>query len=369
MFRIGVNLGDIIIEGNDTHGDGVSVAARLEALAEPSGVCISRAARDQIRDKLNVSLTDLGEIEVKNIARPVRAFALSGAAVSPPPKTKPKSKSLSRTPMMVASALAALMVIGVAVWATWNMGDSASVDDMAFALPDRPSLAVLPFVARGGDEAATLLAEAVAEDVTAKLAQVSGLFVISSASTFVYRDRKASAKAVAEELDVRNIITGVVRPVADGLSVSIEIADAISGRSVLSGTFSGADTALFELEDDISAAIALELVANISRTATASQTTNSTEAYLLWNRGSRYYSIGPTLKTLRRRPRCHGRLCPSIPISIAPGRCWLMRAGSKGISILLKIATSPLPKATPSRAKRRLPVTTGTSWRFSASPR
>lgn len=290
IFRIGINLGDLIIEGDDIHGDGVNVAARLEALAEPGGICVSRAARDQIRDKLDIGLTDLGEVEVKNIARPVRAFAVGEAVAARATKVKP----VSRTPLMIVVALVSLIVVGVAIWTAWDTGARASVDDMAFALPDRPSLAVLPFIARGGDEGATLLAEAVAEEVTAKLAQVSGLFVISSASTFVYRDRKASAKMVAEELGVRNIVTGVVRPTADGLGVSVEITDAISGRLVFSGEFTGADTALFELEEDISDAIARELAANISRTATATHATKSAEAYLLWYRGSRYYSIAPT---------------------------------------------------------------------------
>lgn len=221
IYRIGVNLGDIIIEGDDIHGDGVNVAARLEAMAAPGGICLSRAARDQIRDRLDVSLTDLGEVEVKNIARPVRVFTIDGQVVtSPRPGAAPNSTPKKR-PLKIAAAALLLALVGLAGWNFLPTTDRADPDNMAFPLPDRPSVAVLPFRAAGGDEAVSVLAEALAQDVTAKLAQVSGLFVISSNATFTYGDRIVSPKIVAEELGVRNVVTGLARETADGVSVGV----------------------------------------------------------------------------------------------------------------------------------------------------
>lgn len=299
VFRIGVNLGDIIIEGDDIHGDGVNVAARLEALADPGGICISRAARDQVRDRLDIALTDLGEVQVKNIARPIRAFAVGdgGGALSIAHGAGATPKGTRRI-WIVAAALIALAAAGFGGWSVLNAPETAKVENMAFPLPDRPSLAVTPFRVSGDDEAAGVLAEALAEDVTAKLAQVSGLFVISSSAMLEYRDRIVSPKTVAEELGVRNVVTGAVRETADGYRVGVEIVDAISGQAVFSGDFTGGRQALFELQEDISAAIARELAANLPRTAVAAPTTASAEAYLLWYRGSRYFNVAPRPDTM-----------------------------------------------------------------------
>lgn len=293
IFRIGVNLGDIIVEGDDIHGDGVNVAARLEALAPPGGICISRAARDQVRDRMDITLTDLGEVEVKNIARPVRVFSIGEAAAKP-------ATVRSRKPLVAAvfATLGLLVVAGYIGWNAINAPETAKVENMAFPLPDRPSLAVLPFRVSGDDEAASVLAEALALDVTSKLAQVSGLFVISSAATLAYADRTVSPKIVAEELGVRNIVTGAVRETVEGFGVAVDIVDAISGQAIFSGDFKGGEQSLFELQEDISAAIARELAANLTRTAVDARTTASPEAYLLWYRGSRYFAVAPTPDTM-----------------------------------------------------------------------
>ena len=298
IYRIGVNLGDVIIEGDDIHGDGVNVAARLEALAEPGGVCLSRAARDQIRDRLDVALTDLGEVEVKNIVRPVRVFAIGGQSAKPPIPARPAPGS-ARPRRLIGAALALLLAaLGFAVWQLAPSADRADPDNMAFPLPDQPSLAVMPFRAVGADEDVGILAEALAQDVAAKLARVSGLFVISSNATFAYGDRTVSPKVVAEELGVRNVVTGLARQTSDGVSVAVEIVDAISGQTVFSGDFAGRTQSFFELQEEVASAIARELAVNLPRTAASGRATASAEAYLLWYRGARFFNEAPRPDTM-----------------------------------------------------------------------
>ncbi len=164
-LRIGVNLGDVIVEGDDIYGDGVNVAARIEALADPGGICISRAARDQVRDKLPITLGDMGEVEVKNIARPVRIF---------------------RVPIDAASV---------------DAGGGAA--GAATALPDKPSIAVLPFDNMSGDPEQEFFADGLTEDILTALSRFHGLFVISRNSAFVYKGKATNLQEVARDLGVQ----------------------------------------------------------------------------------------------------------------------------------------------------------------------
>ena len=164
-FRIGINVGDIIVEGDDIYGDGVNVAARIEALANPGGICISRAARDQVRDKLDITLDDMGEVEVKNIARPIRVF---------------------RVPIDDAGK---------------DSGGAAA--GAAKALPDKPSIAVLPFDNMSGDPEQEFFADGLTEDILTALSRFRGLFVISRNSAFVYKGKATNLQEVARDLGVR----------------------------------------------------------------------------------------------------------------------------------------------------------------------
>ena len=166
-FRIGVNLGDVIIEGDDIHGDGVNVAARLEALAEPGGICVRRNVRDEVRDKLDIHFEDLGEIEVKNIARPVRCFAVT-------------LDDGNETPQRVTME-----------------------HKPAPALPDKPSIAVLPFDNMSGDPEQDYFTDGMVEDITTALSQLDQLFVIARNSSFTYKGRSVDVRQVSRELGVR----------------------------------------------------------------------------------------------------------------------------------------------------------------------
>jgi adenylate cyclase len=161
-FRIGVNLGDVIVEEHDIFGDGVNVAARLEALAEPGGICISRTVRDQIRDKLPYSFEDMGEQSLKNIARPLRAYRVA---------TGPVTTTAPETP--------------------------------ALALPDKPSIAVLPFANMSGDPEQEYFADGMAEEIITALSRIRWLFVIARNSSFTYKGQFVDVKQVGRELGVR----------------------------------------------------------------------------------------------------------------------------------------------------------------------
>ena len=190
-LRIGINLGDVIVEEHDIFGDGVNVAARLEALAEPGGICVSRVVRDQVRDKLDFAFEDLGEQQVKNIARPVRVYRVrdTGSAV----------KSLS-TPMQPP-----------------------------LPLPDKPSIAVLPFANMSGDPEQEYFADGMVEEIVTALSRFHWLFVIARTSTFTYKGRAVDVKQVSRELGVRYVLEGSVRKAGNRVRITGQLIDTTTG--------------------------------------------------------------------------------------------------------------------------------------------
>jgi adenylate cyclase len=202
-FRIGIHLGDIIIDDNDIFGDGVNIAARLESIAVPGGISISRAVHDQVRDRINVCFDDKGEIALKNIARPVQVFAVSGAKEA---KTtvSPGSKP-------------------------------------ALALPDKPSIAVLPFTNMSGDPEQDYFADGMVEDIITALSRFKALFVIARNSSFTYKGRAVDVKQIGRELGVRYVLEGSVRKAAKCLSTSVQIVDHPRTVACLIGRSPGID--------------------------------------------------------------------------------------------------------------------------------
>ena len=259
VLRVGVNLGDIIIEGDDIHGDGVNVAARLEGLADPGGICISRAVRDQVRDKLEVSFEDLGEIEVKNIARPVRTFRLGfadyvAAAYTPPPTAVPPAPTnrLWQAGAAVAVVIAIAAIYVVTVWQPWvTRVEAANVANMAFPLPDKPSIAVLPFVNMDDDPRQEYFAQGITDDLITDLSNVSGLFVISRNSTFSYKDKAVKIRQVAEELGVRYVLEGSVRRVGDEVRINVQLIDALTGGHVWADRYDRDLKDIFVIQDEV----------------------------------------------------------------------------------------------------------------------
>jgi adenylate cyclase len=226
-FRIGINLGDVIVEDDDIFGDGVNVAARLEALAEPGGICISRVVRDQVRDKLPFAFEDLGEQSVKNIARPVRVYALRPEGLAaPPPRGLPATSSRHHWTIISMVAAAAVVVVCLASW-FWPVATSLSgagkpaPQATASATPiktapsanpisqplvaPRLSIVVLPFTNLSNDPDQQYFADGVTEDLTTDLSRLSHMLVISRNSAFTYKDKPVNAKQIGRELGVHYV--------------------------------------------------------------------------------------------------------------------------------------------------------------------
>jgi len=214
-FRIGINLGDVIVEEQDIFGDGVNVAARLEALAEPGGVFISNTVHDHVRDRLPFAFEDLGEHQVKNIARPVRAYRVRDTG------TVAKSPSPSALP-----------------------------------LPDKPSIAVLPFVNMSGDPEQEYFADGVVEEIITGLSRIKWLFVIAGNSTFTYKGQSIDVQQVGRELGVRYILGGSVRKAADRVRITAQLINASSGAHLWADRFDGSLEDVFELQDKVAWSVA-----------------------------------------------------------------------------------------------------------------
>jgi adenylate cyclase len=277
-FRIGVNLGDVIIDRGDIYGDGVNIAARLEALAEPGGICISRVVRDQIRDKLPYPFEDMGEQSVKNIARPVRAHAISAGAVAATPLVAPPaqpSQPRSRVSLRRAAiATSAVAVIGIAIagWWLWPKGNppTALVQAPAAASPQsapavvttpapRLSFIVLPFENLSRDPDQEYFADGITDDLTTDLSRISGSFVIARNTAFTYKGKPADVKQIGRELGVRYLIEGSVRRLGDQVQVNVQLIDAEAGAHLWADRFDADRTNLTEAQNEITGRLAKTL--------------------------------------------------------------------------------------------------------------
>jgi adenylate cyclase len=211
-FRVGVNLGDIIIDGDDIHGEGVNIAARLEAMAEPGTVCISATAWEHARGKVPFGADDLGEHQLKNIERPVRVFRIASGA-------------------------------------------SATAARKALPLPEKPSIAVLPFQNLSGDPEQEYFADGMVEDIITALSRYRWLFVIARNSSFTYKGRTVDVKQVARELGVRYVLEGSVRKAASRVRIAGQLIDGSTGAHLWADRFEGALEDIFDLQDQVTASV------------------------------------------------------------------------------------------------------------------
>ncbi len=216
QLRIGINLGDIIVEGSDIYGDGVNIAARLEGLAEPGGICVARNVYDQVKSKVEASFEDLGEKEVKNIPEPLRVYRvaterLSSAVTSPTTKPLP--------------------------------------------LPDKPSVAVLPFTNMSGDSEQEYFSDGITEDIITELSRFHSLFVIARNSSFTYKGKAVDVTEVGSTLGVQYVVEGSVRKAGNRVRVTAQLVEAQSGRHVWARRYDRDLSDSFELQDEISKVI------------------------------------------------------------------------------------------------------------------
>jgi adenylate cyclase len=257
-FRIGINLGDVIEEEDSIYGDGVNIAARLEALAEPGGICISGTAYDQVENKIPLYYDFLGEKEVKNIVKPVRVYRV---IIEPEDKfvkstisQKPVRKGLSRW----AIGLIAIVMIagGVAVYqfvfrSSVSKPEVASIKSMAYPLPDKPSIAVLPFVNMSGDPQQEFFSDGITENIITALSKIPKLFVIARNSTFTYKGKSVKVKQVSEDLGVRYVLEGSVQRSGDQVRITAQLIDALNGHHLWSERYDRDLKDLFALQDEV----------------------------------------------------------------------------------------------------------------------
>ncbi len=257
-FRIGINLGDVIEEGNTIYGDGVNIAARLESLAEPGGICISEDAYRQIENKLPLRYDYLGEHEVKNISKPIRVYCARIEADAGPSKLskekKPARKGLSKTVMAI---VAVFVIAGAAMLYQFVLRPSpsktevASREKMAFALPDVPSIFVLPFANVSEDPKQEFLVDGITASIITALLKVPGVFVINRPSSFSYKGKPVKVKQVSEEFGVRYVLEGSVQRSADRIRIHAELIDALTGHNIWAERYDRDLQDIFALQDEI----------------------------------------------------------------------------------------------------------------------
>jgi len=262
-FRIGVNLGDVIEEGDRIYGDGVNIAARLEALADPGGICVSKTAFDHIETKLPLGYEYLGDQTVKNIAKPVGAYRVLMEPRITVAGEREKAVPILRRKPILAGGVALVVVAIVAV--IWNFYfrppsiEPASVDKMAYPLPDKPSIAVLPFVNMSGDPEQEYFSDGLTEEIITALSKTDQLFVIARNSTFIYKGKPVKVKQVAEELGVRYVLEGSVRKSEDRVRITAQLIDAISGHHLWAERYDRDLKDIFALQDEITMKIVTAL--------------------------------------------------------------------------------------------------------------
>ncbi len=249
LFRIGINLGDVFVDADgDIFGDGVNVAARIEALAEPGGICISRTVRDNIRDRMELTFEDLGEFEVKNISRPLRVFRVLGqdeVATTP-------QRSRNSLPMIGALiALVAVAVGGLFLWFQQPDFEPADLNKYAYELPEKPSIAVLPFDNLTGDSARDYLGDGLTENIIAVFSTSPYLFVIARNSSFSYKGKATSVQKIAEELGVRYVLEGSVQASGNSLRVTAQLVDALNGKHLWAERYDRQLEDFLAIQDDI----------------------------------------------------------------------------------------------------------------------
>jgi adenylate cyclase len=299
-FRIGVNLGDVIVDGERIYGDGINIAARLESLAEGGGICIAGSVYEQIKTKLALGYDDMGAQAVKNIAEPVRVYRVRtepGVADPPASQGKPSVAISRRRGALVAVALLALLGGGVIVWQLVSDPLSPSrvipaLQAPALSLPDKPSIAVLPFVNISGDPEQEHFSDGMTEDLITDLSRLGGLFVIARNSVYTYKGKAVKPDQVSQELRVRYVLEGSVRKANDRVRITAQLIDAMTGYHMWAQRYDRDLKDIFAVQEEIARRITKELALRLTqeeREHMGLKYTNSVEAWEYFMRGAELY--------------------------------------------------------------------------------
>ena len=296
-LRIGVNLGDVIVDGADIFGDGINIAARLQALAKPGTVCISQTVYEQVKHKLDFHYRQLGSHRVKNIAEPVRAYAVE-------PATKARRRRRRRWPLVAGTAAVAIVAAACFFWAfhadtarhlaePGSVAKPVEVATLASAarLEARPSVAVLPFKNLSGDAAQEFFSDGITEDVIAALGRFSNLFVISKSSSFLFKNSNAAPAEIGRLLNARYLLDGSIRRSGNRVRVGVQLIEATTGRLVWSETYNAEIDNIFAVQDTIAKSVvgaaAVELTRFERERVLAKPTSNlAAYEYVLRGRGA-----------------------------------------------------------------------------------
>ena len=308
-FRIGINLGDVVVEADgDLMGDGVNVAARLENIAPPGGICLSRAAYDQVKGKIAVAMHDRGRQRLKNIAEPVQVFMVDPVGARLPSLAKPGVRSIT----LAAAAILALAAIGGG--GAWYLRGGMGVTSLVTQAPQtvapprtapRLSIVVLPFTNLSGDPGQDYFADAVTDSLTTDLSRIQGSFVIARNTAFTYKGKAIDARQIGRELGVRYALEGSVQRAGDRVRVNAQLIDTETGGHVWSDRFDRPRSNYLELQDDITGRIArmlgLELVVLAARSIELEHQTNPTASDLALQGWAALYK--PTTPETREEAR------------------------------------------------------------------
>jgi len=340
-FRIGINLGDVIDEEDRIYGDGVNIAARLEALADPNGICVSKTAFDQIESKLPLGYEYLGEQSVKNIPKPIGAYRV---LMKPDDAGKVIGKKRKEKRFMNLAAVIVLLIGsgGLAGWYLYfeqtKRIEPASVEKMAFPLPEEPSIAVLPFDNLSGDPEQDYIADGFTENIITGLSQIPDIFVIARNSVFTYKGKPVKVKQVSEELGVKFVLEGSIQKAGDRLRVNAQLIDSIKGHHLWAERYDRELKDLFALQDDISLKIlnAMEVKLTLGETANWYRTDNF-EAWSLFTRG---FSL---VNRLTKEDLLEARKLFEQAANLEPDYtpAWTMQAWVHTIEVLMGFSKSP----------------------------
>jgi adenylate cyclase len=290
-FRIGINLGDVIEEKDRIYGDGVNIASRVEGLAEGGGICISGTVYEHIMNKLALGYEDLGEHSVKNIAKPIRVYRVP----MEPRVSKEKKAGMKGWQWAAVGAVLLLILGAVGIWNFYFRRppvEPASVERMAFPLPDKPSIAVLPFVNMSEDKEQEFFCDGITEEIITALSKTPKMFVIARNSTFSYKGKAVKVNQVAEELGVRYVLEGSVRKAGDRVRITAQLIDALGGHHLWAERYDRDLKDIFALQDEITMKIINALQVELTEGEHArlwGKGTDNLQAYLKSLRAREYY--------------------------------------------------------------------------------
>jgi adenylate cyclase len=289
QFRIGINLGDVIQEEDRIYGDGVNVAARLEGLAKPGGICISKTAFDHIESKLPYGYDFIGEQTVKNIIKPVGAYRLlmePRVTVSGKPLDKKRS-AIKRIPILVGAVVVLAFAIAIGIWQFYLSRptvEPTSVEKMAYPLPEKPSIAVLPFVNMSGDPEQEYFCDGIADQIISAIAKIPYITVIARTSSFTYKGKSVNAQQIAGDLGVRYILEGSLQRDDENVRINTQLIDAKTGLHLWAENYDRKLDDIFSVQDEIckNIMIALQVKLTVGEVARLGADTVSFKAYEMY---------------------------------------------------------------------------------------